>query len=175
MSIRKLFTRITYLKANNPDHFITATWFAVGLLLQTIWLTSVLVREQAVPAPAHIAAARSPAPVVPDHPILRTEFECLADAVMPCGAHVERDASLSEIAAFLHADVGLLRRLNPNLHGSRVRKGNRVTITSCLARNTDPSDAESLPCRVERLGVRPADTTHTVNAADHPVHKQAGH
>lgn len=107
------------------------------------------------PEPAHII----PVPPLPDRLLMLPSggLECLSDEVITCTAHLTRDASVAEVAAYLHTKVSAIRKLNPRLQKNRLKKGDEVVITNCMDRNTVPPLPETTGCRLARLKLRPDD------------------
>ncbi|WP_339038117.1 hypothetical protein WHZ78_09515 [Bradyrhizobium symbiodeficiens] len=114
----------------------------------------------ALPKEAKINSWTPPQP--PPRPLsqgrlVSTDLDCLSEEVIPCIARIEREASIAEIASYLHVKTDALRKLNPQLHRNRLNSGDQLVITSCMDRNTIPTLPEPNACRFERLHIKPND------------------
>jgi hypothetical protein len=103
--------------------------------------------------------ASSHPPIRPLFPprLLSTDLDCLSEEIIACSARIERDTSIAVAADYVHSTIIALRKLNPRLHGNRLKSGDRLTITSCMDRNTIPSLPETSACRFKRLNIKPDD------------------
>jgi hypothetical protein len=48
-------------------------------------------------------------------------LECMSEEIITCTAQLKRDASPAEVAAYLHTEISTLRKLNPHMHGNRLK------------------------------------------------------
>lgn len=111
--------------------------------------------QNPAPEPPHII----PSHILPERLLLMPSggLDCLSEDVIACSAQLQRDASVAEVATFLHTNLRAMRRLNPGLRRSRLKKGDWITIDTCLDRNTLPTLPETTACRLARLKVGPND------------------
>lgn len=111
--------------------------------------------QNPAPEPAHII----PVPPSPERLLVLPSggLECLSEEVITCTAQLTRDASVAEVAEYLHTKVSAIRKLNPHLHRKRLKKGDEVVITNCMDRDTVPPLPETTGCRLARLKLSPDD------------------